>query len=114
MVTDAVWAEAGAGSDVLCVGCLEERVGRSLEPADFPPLPVNDDDETDSVRLRTRKGSGRRVEALYRLATDAVLNLGTDVDAAAAALEIDARVLALCVDQAQFGRVALAEIEAAV
>ena len=114
MTTDAVWAAGGAGSDVLCVGCFEERLGRTLEPADFPPLPVNDDDETDSVRLRTRKGSGRRVEALYRLATDAVLDLGTDVDAAASALEIDAGVLALCVDQARFGRAVLAEIEAAV
>lgn len=114
MVSDAVWAATGAGSGFLCVGCVEERLDRCLEPDDFPPLPVNDDDETDSVRLRTRKGSGRRVEALYRLATDAVLDLGANVDAAAAALGLDAGVLALCVDQARFGRAMLAEIEAAV
>jgi hypothetical protein len=114
MVTDAVWVAGGAGLGVLCVGCLEERIDRSLEPEDFPPLALNDDHETDSVRLRTRKGSGRRVEPLYRLATDAVLDLGANVDAAAAALGLDAGVLALCVDQARFGRAVLAEIEAAV
>jgi hypothetical protein len=110
MVTDAVWAEAGDVAGFLCVGCLEERLGRVLEPADFPPLPANDDEETDSVRLRTRKGSGRRTEDLYRIAVDAVLDLGVDSAQAAEVLGIDAGLLEICVDQAKFGRVALAEI----
>ena len=132
MTRDEIWAEAGDVEGVLCVGCLEERLGRVLTPEDFLPLPVNDDDELDSVRLRTRKGSGRAVEALYRIATGAVLDLGVGsealaeglgidgrvlevrVDSAnvAEVLELDGRLLAIRVDQARFSRRALAEIEA--
>jgi hypothetical protein len=112
IVTDRVWAETGAGLGVLCVGCLEDRLDRVLGPDDFPPVSLNDDHATDSVRLRTRKGSGRRTEELYRLAVDAVLDLGADAAATAATLQLDAGVLPLMVDQAQFGRAALAEIDA--
>jgi carbamoylphosphate synthase large subunit len=112
MVTDAVWAEAGDVAGRLCVGCLEERIGRVLTPEDFLPLPVNDDDELDSVRLRTRKGSGRAVEALYQLGATAVLELGVDSANVAEVLELDGRLLAIRVDQARFSRRALAEIEA--
>jgi len=110
MLTDAVWAETGAGEAVLCIGCVEDRLDRVLEPDDFPPVSLNDDRPVDSVRLRTRKGSGRRTEELYGIAVDAVLDLGVEVAAAAATLHLDAAVLALMVDQAQFGRAVLAEI----
>jgi hypothetical protein len=112
MVTDEVWAQIGADSAVLCVGCLEDRLDRLLAPEDFPAVALNDDHPTDSVRLRTRKGSGRRTEELYRIAVDAVLDLGVDLAATAATLDLDAAVLALAVDQAQFGRAVLAEIDA--
>jgi hypothetical protein len=35
-----VWKKAGMEGDysgVLCIGCLEKRIGRKLEPYDFPP-----------------------------------------------------------------------------
>jgi hypothetical protein len=37
MVYDSVWrTEAGLNSDdVMCVDCLEERIGRTLTPKDF-------------------------------------------------------------------------------
>jgi hypothetical protein len=78
----------------LCVECLERRIGRLLEPDDFPPLPLNDDEECDSVRLRTRKGSGRHTEALYQLALAAMLELGREASVAADALGLDAELLA--------------------
>lgn len=35
-VTDDVWAEAGASEDgILCIGCLEQRLGRQLLQQDF-------------------------------------------------------------------------------
>jgi hypothetical protein len=43
MVLDGVWQYA---SDVeRRVGCLEERLERSLVRGDFAPLPIKDDDE---------------------------------------------------------------------
>lgn len=39
----------------LCIGCLEGRLGRRLERADFPDLPVNREDlEYVTARLRSR------------------------------------------------------------
>ena len=47
-VTEQVWESAtqtqGDGKGMLCVGCLETRIGRQLTPADFPDAPVNDVD----------------------------------------------------------------------
>jgi hypothetical protein len=47
MVHDSVWKLAGMGPDMLCIGCLEARLGRKLEPHSFtdvlcngPPLSV--------------------------------------------------------------------------
>ena len=55
MVRDAVWDEGGAGSGCLCVGCLEARIGRQLEPGDFPDLPfVTDPRYVRSPRLVAR------------------------------------------------------------
>jgi hypothetical protein len=38
-VREAVWARAGMEpmGGCLCIGCLEERLGRMLKPKDFPP-----------------------------------------------------------------------------
>lgn len=54
MVTKAVWLKAGLkhpdmGRDspggqhdgMLCIGCLEARLGRKLKPADFTNVPIN-------------------------------------------------------------------------
>jgi hypothetical protein len=41
-VHDEVWAAAGMGRGHLCVGCLEDRLGRQLTPADFIDCPLND------------------------------------------------------------------------
>lgn len=45
------------GTEMLCVGCVETRLGRPLTPADFfPDLPINGPDETRSDRLKDRMG----------------------------------------------------------
>lgn len=47
MVHDEVWLAAEKAADAgltrfLCIGCLEERLGRELTAADFTGAPVND------------------------------------------------------------------------
>jgi hypothetical protein len=50
MVRDAIWKLAGAGEeDWLCIGCLEDRLGRPLTWRDNRASPV------DTPRLRDRK-----------------------------------------------------------
>jgi hypothetical protein len=64
MVHDAVWTgEAGMASEggMLCIGCLETRIGRRLVPADFKDAPINTDEDHDwarSDRLLDRLGRG--------------------------------------------------------
>lgn len=44
MVDNGVWESAteDCGTDVmLCIGCLEARLGDKLHSGDFPPLPIN-------------------------------------------------------------------------
>ena len=59
MVEPEVWEEAGAGDGrvFLCVGCLEERLGRKLRPEDFTAVDLNEPSELDSSRLKDRRGS---------------------------------------------------------
>jgi hypothetical protein len=42
-VHDEVWAKATTDEteSMLCIGCLEERIGRTLEPSDFSDAPIN-------------------------------------------------------------------------
>lgn len=41
-VHDALWYEAGAQPDsILCIGCLENRLGRRLRHTDFVPAALN-------------------------------------------------------------------------
>ena len=57
MVKKRVWKKAWAGrlkpwhalpgQQILCIGCLEKRIGRTLVPSDFPKAPVNDPAEWD-------------------------------------------------------------------
>lgn len=51
-VKDEVWAQAWAGrlkpwheidgQQILCIGCLERRIGRTLMACDFTDAPIND------------------------------------------------------------------------
>jgi hypothetical protein len=57
MIHDQLWARAVGRSDAgqICVGCLEGRLGRRLEPADFTAAPLNHS-RFQSKRLRSRIG----------------------------------------------------------
>jgi hypothetical protein len=58
MVRDDVWEQACRREPkpaYLCIGCLEERLSRTLTPDDFIDAPVNDPtDKRSSSRLRAR------------------------------------------------------------
>jgi hypothetical protein len=59
MVKDRVWHAAGMLSsldgEILCIGCLEGRLGRRLKPRDFTPAVVNDPARPHHTpRLRSR------------------------------------------------------------
>jgi hypothetical protein len=41
MVTDACWARAGMNDGCLCIGCLEERLGKRLTARNFSECPLN-------------------------------------------------------------------------
>jgi hypothetical protein len=61
MVHREIWSAAGMlpYGGALCIGCLEQRIGRQLVPEDFPPFPVNGPDRQDercTSRLRERLG----------------------------------------------------------
>jgi hypothetical protein len=63
MVVYEVWSEAhpeGRGlCGLLCIGCLERRLGRRLVPSDFTDVPLNRS-AWQSPRLRGRRGRGPR------------------------------------------------------
>jgi hypothetical protein len=71
MVKNEIWDQAWAGrrkswhalsgQQILCVGCLEKRLGRTLMACDFTDVPVNNDPHTwrKSKRLRDRLQRGR-------------------------------------------------------
>lgn len=40
-VHDKIWEQYGVEDGMLCVRCLEKRMGRSLTPADFPHWLIN-------------------------------------------------------------------------
>jgi hypothetical protein len=73
----------------LCVGCLEERLGRRLVPVDFPDFSINDDDPWNSARLVDRKGTGRDGGRRFAVALVLVLDFGCELAAAAALLRLD-------------------------
>ena len=43
MVYDSVWEDSGLNKfdGMLCISCLEQRIGRRLQPDDFSNFPVN-------------------------------------------------------------------------
>lgn len=62
MVHHELWRQAAGHSiavlmGVLCIGCLEQRIGRQLSPQDFIPCPVNRaPSRARSQRLKDRLG----------------------------------------------------------
>lgn len=60
MVTDEVWLSvvSSKNAGMLCIGCLEGRLGRELTPADFHPCLLNTREYEDmkSERLKRRLG----------------------------------------------------------
>lgn len=65
MVTDEVWSTVNVDSEgeaisfgMLCIGCVESRLGRQLTRKDFTDAPVNTDDKDKrSARLKDRLAS---------------------------------------------------------
>lgn len=41
MLHDEVWCSVASKFEMLCVSCLEKRLGRSLNMNDFVPMPIN-------------------------------------------------------------------------
>jgi len=58
-VHSSVWEAAGMSpkGGCLCIGCLEQRLGRQLHPTDFEDHPFNDMPGTSRLLAR-RKGEG--------------------------------------------------------
>jgi hypothetical protein len=62
MLLPAVWAEAARDlpdthETMLCIGCVERRLGRQLTPEDFDwSLSLNEPSAMDTDRLADRKG----------------------------------------------------------
>jgi hypothetical protein len=66
MVCDDLWEQAWRdrrkcwhgrvpGQEILCIGCLEQRLGRTLTASDFTDAPINDPSKGNiSQRLRAR------------------------------------------------------------
>lgn len=41
MIHSSIWLTVANSSELLCIGCLEKRLGRYLVPKDFNDRPVN-------------------------------------------------------------------------
>jgi hypothetical protein len=55
MVDFDLWDAHGVEEGMLCIGCLEQRLGRALCPADFIDAPINDRSTfPKSARLQSR------------------------------------------------------------
>src|ERR1700730_9185858 len=65
MFQNKLWAAAGMKKKgFLCIGCLEDRIGRRLTPRDFTVSPINDPDDLFKTprlvsRLRKRAPGGK-------------------------------------------------------
>lgn len=54
MVNDATWKPVAKKDEMLCVGCLEKRLGRQLRPEDFEGYRLNYLPVPQSARLQSR------------------------------------------------------------
>jgi hypothetical protein len=58
MLQDAVWLEANPSDrGMLCIGCVEKRLGRTLAAGAFSQCPLNDCTVGRSERVRNRIAS---------------------------------------------------------
>jgi hypothetical protein len=66
MVRNAVWQAAGMAPNGgrLCVGCLEQRLGRRLTDADFTAVPANDARHKYMSRRLWNRINGSRLRRL--------------------------------------------------
>jgi hypothetical protein len=55
-VKNRIWERASMEKGFLCIGCLEQRIGRELMPNDFTSVPINEPCDWDTPRLLDRKG----------------------------------------------------------
>ncbi|MGY3409161.1 hypothetical protein ACVWZV_005274 [Bradyrhizobium sp. GM5.1] len=68
MVHDEVWQRANpTGEGMLCVGCLEGRLGRQLSAEDFTDCPLNENMHGKSDRLIARLTTRRQLTGMYEL-----------------------------------------------
>jgi hypothetical protein len=61
MVDNGVWevaTEDFGGHGMLCIGCLEARLGGKLVASDFPDYPINKGVFPQSTRLQNRLTNG--------------------------------------------------------
>ena len=42
MVKDEIWDKKGVGTDMLCMDCMEERIGHKLTKNDILPCPLTE------------------------------------------------------------------------
>jgi hypothetical protein len=78
IVRDEVWdsvCEPNGG--MLCIGCLEGRLGRRLESSDFKDVPVNHSGRC-SERLRARMFRWKEGEAMSDLEKQPARDAATD------------------------------------
>ena len=57
VVQDKVWAAANIDQGMLCVGCLDFRLGQQLTPQDFKDCQLNKNQHQKSARLLCRLGA---------------------------------------------------------
>ncbi len=73
MVLPEIWKAAGMGVDDgnMCIGCLEDRIGRELTRADFTNAPINEPSPWNTPRLASRlleQTSAMQYEVILNLA----------------------------------------------
>ena len=55
MVHNELWDRTGLDRGMLCIGCLEQRIGKLLTARDFTDAPINDiGREFGTARLKER------------------------------------------------------------
>lgn len=62
IVSDDIWAGAGARRAFLCIACWEARLGRRLIPVDFTDSPLNLPSADDSPRLVEARKDGLELD----------------------------------------------------
>lgn len=54
MIHNHIWDSVAKFKEMLCIGCLENRLGRQLVPSDFTDAPINHGYFEQSERLKSR------------------------------------------------------------